>query len=87
MKTAILAVALAFQLGSAVKTVVPPVPVQERVKPILDLCEKAQGAAVERQTAAYWQVGKLTGDLWRIKTKPSDEAPVVLMNFYIGEAY
>jgi hypothetical protein len=86
MKTTILAVILAFQLVSGTKTVVPPASVQERVKPILALCEKAQGASVERQTAVFWQVGKLTGDLFRMKTKSSDEALVVLMNFYIGEA-
>jgi hypothetical protein len=86
MKTLILALVLAFQLASAAKTVVPPVDVQEKVKPILDLCEEAQTASLERQNAAFWQVAKLTGELSRMKTKSSDEALVVLMNFYIGES-
>jgi hypothetical protein len=87
MKTAILALALAFQLAGAAKTVVPPVAVQEMVKPILDLCKETRTADLERHNAAVWQVGKLTGDLFDIKTRSSDEALVVLMNFYIGESF
>jgi hypothetical protein len=86
MKTLILALVLAFQLASAAKTVVPPVHVQEKVKPILDLCEEAQAARLERQNAAFWQVGKLTGELFQMKTKSSDEALVDLMNFYLVES-
>jgi hypothetical protein len=86
VKTLVLAVVFASQLASAPKTIVPPAPVQERVKPILDLCEKAQGAGVERHNAAFYQIDEMTGELFRMKTKSSDEALVVLMSFYIGES-
>jgi hypothetical protein len=67
-------------------TVVPPREVQEKVRPILDLCEEAEAAQGERQDGAFYQAAKLTGELFRVKTKSSDEALVVLMNFYIGES-
>ena len=86
MKTAILAVALAFQVAGAAKTVVPPMDVQETVKPILALCEETKTTDLKRQTAAAWKIDGMTGDLFRVKTKSGDEALVVLMNFYLGES-
>jgi hypothetical protein len=40
----------------------------------------------ERQNAAFLEAERLTGKLFQDKTESSDEALVVLMNFYIGEA-
>lgn len=86
MKTLILAVILALPLASAAKTVLPPADVQEKVKPILDLCEEAQALRGERHNAAFYQIDGMTGELFQMKTKSSDEALVVLMNFYLGES-
>jgi hypothetical protein len=86
MKPLILAITLALQMTNVTATVVPPREVQEKVRPILDLCEEAEGAQGERQNAAFYQAAKLTGELFQAKTKASDEALVVLMNFYIGES-
>jgi hypothetical protein len=40
----------------------------------------------EQQQAAYWQSGKLLARLFQLKTRDSDEALVVMMEFYVGEA-
>lgn len=86
MKPLILAITLALQMSSIAATVVPPMDVQEKVGPILDLCQLAEKAQGEAQNAAFFQAGKLVGALFRAKSKSSDETLVVLMNFYIGEA-
>jgi hypothetical protein len=86
MRPLILAITLALQMTNVAATVVPPREVQEKVRPILDLCEEAEAAQGERQNATFHQAAKLTGQLFRVKTKSSDEALVVLMNFYIGES-
>jgi len=86
MASLILAIALALQINTVPATLAPPPEVQAKVKPILDLCEKAQATQGERQNEALYQAEKLIGGLFEDKTKPSDEALVVLMDFYIGES-
>jgi len=86
MKTLILVVAMAAQITAATRTVVPPISVQERVKPVLDLCESAEAKQGEAQSADFYQAAKVLGQLFQLKTKSSDEALVVLMGFYIGES-
>jgi len=70
----------------AASAIVPPRDVQELVKPILDVRAEAEAAPGERQNAAFWQAAGLIGALFQMKTKASDEALVVLMNFYVGES-
>ena len=77
---------LALQTTIAASTVVPQTDVLEKVLPILDVCRRAVATQGERQNAAFLKAGRLTGKLFQDKTKSSDEALVVLMNFYIGEA-
>jgi hypothetical protein len=86
MTSFILAITLALQITSARAAVVPPTDVQAKVLPVLDLCRQAEASQGERQNAAFFQAAKLVGELFQTKTKSSDEALVVLMNFYIGEA-
>jgi len=86
MTSLILAIALALQVISGPAAVVPPTDVQAKVLPILDLCQQAKVSQGEKQNAAFFQAAKLTGQLFADKTKSSDEALVVLMSFYIGEA-
>ena len=78
--------ALTLQAANAAAEIVPPRDVQELVKPILDLCAEATTSQGERQNAAVWQTGKLMGVLFQMRTTASDEALVVLMNFYVGES-
>ena len=77
---------LVLQITSAAATVVPPSDVQGKVRPILDVCRRAVATQGEHQNAAFLEAERLTGKLFQDKTKSSDEALVVLMNFYIGEA-
>ncbi len=86
MKSLIFAIALMFQMVSVATAIVPPRDVQELVKPVLDLCVEAEASQGERQNVQVFQYGKLLGALFQIKTKASDEALVVLMNFYVGES-
>jgi hypothetical protein len=86
LKILILTIALTLQAATVAAEIVPPRDVQELVKPILDLCADAKASQGERQNAAVWQTGKLMGALFQMRTKASDEALVVLMNFYVGEA-
>ncbi len=82
----IFAIALMLQAPNVAAEIVPPRDVQELVTPILDLCAEARASQGERQNAAFWQAAKLIGKLTQMRTKDSDEALVVLMNFYIGES-
>jgi hypothetical protein len=66
--------------------IIPPRDVQDLVKPILDRCAEAKVSLGERQNAAFYQAARLTGGLFHMRTKASDEALVVLMTFYIGES-
>ena len=86
LKILVFTMALTLQAANAAAELVPPRDVQELVKPILDLCAEATTSQSERQNAAVWQTGKLLGVLFQMKTKASDEALVVLMNFYVGES-
>jgi hypothetical protein len=67
-------------------TITPSKPAEALVTPILDLLVQAKSLNGEQQQAAYWQSGNLLGQLFQLKTKTSDEALVVLMGFYVGEA-
>lgn len=82
----VVALTLALQTASTASTVVPPSDVRQKVQAILDLCRNAKAAQGERQNTAFLEAEKLTGKLFQDKTKSSDEALVVLMNFYVGEA-
>ena len=73
-------------VANAAAEIVPPRDVQELVKPILDLCAEAEASHGKSQNAAVWQTGKLMGVLFQMTTRASDEALVVLMNFYVGES-
>jgi hypothetical protein len=86
LKILIFTIALTLQAANAAAEIVPPRDVQELVQPILDLCADANASQGERQNAAVWQTGKLMSMLFQMKTKTSDEALVVLMNFYVGES-
>jgi hypothetical protein len=86
MTSLILAISLMLQTTTATAAIVPPLDVQEKVTPILDLCAVATTSQGERQNVASWQAAKLIAKLADIKTNSSDEALVVLMSFYIGEA-
>jgi len=77
---------LALQITSTAATVAPPNDVQEKVRPILDVCRRAVATQGEPQNAAFLEAERLTGKLFQDKTASSDEALVVLMNFYVGEA-
>ena len=74
MKSLIFAVALRLQITAAAAAIVPPREVQNLLRPILDLCAEAEKSQGERQNAAFWQVAKLTGGLFQMRTKASDEA-------------
>jgi hypothetical protein len=86
MKPLILAIALSLQMANAAAPTVPPIAVQEILKPILDLCAEGEASPGEPQNAAFYRAAKLTGALFTSKSKTADEALVVLMIFYIGES-
>jgi hypothetical protein len=86
LKILIFTIALTLQAANVTAAIVPPRDVQELVKPILDLCVEAKASQGERQNAQVFQYGKLMGVLFQMRTKASDEALVVLMNFYVGES-
>jgi hypothetical protein len=60
--------------------------VQTLLEPILDLRAQAESSAGEKQQVAFEKSQKLVAGLFQVKTKNSDEALVVLMNFYVGES-
>ena len=72
--------------GFATEKVVPPVTVQDSVTPFLDLRTQAESSKGEQQQAAFQKSEKLLARLFKTKTRTSDEALVVLMNYYVGEA-
>jgi len=80
------ALALGLHTASTAATIVPPSDVQEKVRPILDLSRQAKATHSAQQNAMFLEAERLTGKLFQDKTKSSDEALVVLMNFYVGEA-
>ncbi len=83
----VVALMIALQTISSASTVIPASDVQKRVQPILDLCRKAKAAAAGAdQNTAFFEAARLTGKLFKDTTKASDEALIVLMNFYVGEA-
>src|ERR1017187_4895367 len=86
LKLLIFTIALTLPVANAAAEIVPAQDVKELVKPILDLCAEATGSEGNRQSAVVWQTGQLMGALFQMKTKASDEALVILMNFYVGES-
>ena len=86
MKSLIFAIALTLPMAGMAHAILPPRDVQEMLKPILDLHAEAESAQGERRQVLFWQCEKLTADLLQMRTKSSDEALVVLMNFYVGES-
>jgi hypothetical protein len=77
---------LAMQVLAATNVVVPPPPVQALVTPFLDLRAQAELAKGQEQQSAFQQSEKLLAHLFGLKTRASDEALIVLMNFYVGES-
>jgi hypothetical protein len=77
---------LAVQIAAATTVVVPPATVQQLVTPFLDLRAQAELAKGEQRQVAIQQSEKLLAQLFRRKTRASDEALVILMNFYVGES-
>ena len=86
MKLLIVLVAALITIPTAVGAITPGKPVESLVTPILDLLVLAQSSRGEQQRSAYWQSGKLLARLFQLKTRDSDEALLVLMEFYVGEA-
>ena len=82
----ILIFVLALQSFATDKVVVPPATVQDLVTPFLDLRAQAEASKGEQQQAAFQKSEKLLARLFKTKTRTSDEALVVLMNYYVGEA-
>jgi len=82
----IFTIALMLLGANLAAEIVPPRDIQQLVTPILDLCAEAKTSQGEHENAAFWQAAKLIGTLIQMKTKASDEALVVLMNFYVGES-
>jgi hypothetical protein len=72
--------------GVAAAAVQPPRSVESLVVPILDLRAQAESSQGEAQQSAFTKSEKLTGRLFQIHTRAADEALVLLMNFYVGEA-
>ncbi len=81
-----IALTLGLQTANAAVIVVPPSHVQEKVRPILDLCRQAVATQGELQNTSFYEAASLAGKLFQDRTKSSDEALVVLMHYYIGEA-
>jgi hypothetical protein len=77
---------LALHGFAAENVVVPPAAVQDLVTPFLDLRTQAASSKGEQQQAAFQKSEKLLARLFKTKTRTSDEALVVLMNYYVGEA-
>src|SRR5216684_2558521 len=86
MKVMILMFVLALQSFATEKAVVPPAPVQDLLTPFLDLRAQAESSKGEQQLGAFQKSEKLLARLFKVKTRASDEALVVLMNYYVGEA-
>jgi len=86
MTSLFLAFMLAVLAPSGTTTVTPPLDVRKEVIPILDLCAKTEATQSESQNERLFHYGKMVGTLFEERTKTSDEALVVLMNFYIGES-
>jgi hypothetical protein len=78
----------AFLLQSPNTSASIPLPngVETLLEPILDLRAQAESSAGEKRQAAFEKSEKLVAGLFQVKTKNSDEALVVLMNFYVGES-
>lgn len=72
--------------GVAAGAVQPPRSVESLVVPILDLRAQADSSQGEIQQSAFTKSEKLTGRLFQMHTRAADEALVLLMNFYVGEA-
>lgn len=77
---------LLLATGLAAGAVQPPRSVESLVVPILDLRAQAESSQGEAQQSAFTKSEKLTGKLFQMHTRAADEALVLLMNFYVGEA-
>lgn len=77
---------LLLATGLAAGTVQPPRSVESLVVPILDLRAQAESSQGKAQQSAFTRSEKLTGKLFQMHTRAADEALVLLLNFYVGEA-
>ena len=77
---------LLLATGLAAGAVQPPRSVESLVVPILDLRAQAESSQGEAQQSAFTKSEKLTGKLFQMHTRAADEALVLLLNFYVGEA-
>jgi hypothetical protein len=86
MKILIFAVILVLHAANAAAAIAPPKDVQALLRPILDLRAEAESSRGGHQQGAFEQSAKLIAQLFQTKTRASDEALAVLMNFYVGES-
>jgi len=84
MKLLILALSMVLQITNTTTVIVPSKDAQALLKPILDRRAEAESAEGQRQKSAFAQSEQLIARLFQTKTRASDEAVVVLMNFYVG---
>jgi hypothetical protein len=86
MKLLAYVLVLMSQVSQATTAVIPPKETQVLLRPILSLRADAESLEGERHQAALERSEKLIARLFKMKTRASDEALVVLMDFYVGES-
>jgi hypothetical protein len=86
MKAFIVLLLLAAQASTTGVLVVPSAKARALVTPFLDLRSQAESSTGAQQQSEFEQSEKILARLFRMKTPASDEALVVLMNYYVGEA-
>jgi hypothetical protein len=86
MRLLVYVLILMSQVAQATSAVIPPKDTQALLEPILSLRVDAESLEGEQHQAALERSEKLIARLFKMKTRASDEALVVLMNFYVGES-
>jgi hypothetical protein len=86
MKFLIYVLILISQISASTTSVVPQKEAQALLSPILSLRADAESMEGEEKQSALEKSEKLIARLFKMKTRASDEALVVLMNFYVGES-
>ena len=86
MKLLIYVLILISQISVPTTSVVPRKETQTLLSPILSLRADAESLEGKEKQSALEKSEKLIARLFEMKTRASDEALVVLMNFYVGES-
>jgi hypothetical protein len=86
MKLLIYVLIFISQISVPATSVVPRKETQALLSPILSLRADAESLEGEEKQSALEKSEKLIARLFKMKTRASDEALVVLMNFYVGES-